>query len=381
MPSRALISAVFVAVAMLLVPVAAEAKRSVPERFYGVMWDRATVGAPDAAQEGQWALMARSGVETARTVFPWWRMQPHAGQAPDFSGTDRMVAFATAHNVRLLPVVQYTPAWAAIDPSNYASPPRDPSDYVNFIEALMMRYGPEGSFWQERPDLPRRPLREWQIWNEPHLQNYWDTGARGDNAWAEEYATLLKAASRKIRELDPDATIVLAGLADFAWQHLDRLARFGIRRYFDVASINFFTSRADRVLKGVRYFRTALRRAHMARRPIWLTEVTWPAGKGRVPTPGPLWQRQWWTTDAGMASRLRSIYSLAARESRRLRLWRVYWYTWSSAYESGDLFDYTGLNRYRGDSYESMPALKAYVASARRHQGCRKLSSGVCARR
>ena len=40
--------------------------------------------------------------------------------------------------------------------------------------------------------------------------------------------TLLKAASRKIRELDPDATIVLAGLADFAWQHLDRLARFGI---------------------------------------------------------------------------------------------------------------------------------------------------------
>ena len=51
----------------------------------------------------------------------------------------------------------------------------------------------------------------------------------------------------------------------------------------------------------------------------------------------------------------------------RLGLRRVYWYTWSSGYESGDLFDYTGLIRYRGGTYESMPALRAYARSARRN--------------
>ena len=100
-----------------------------------------------------------------------------------------------------------------------ASPPRDVDDYTAFIENLIARYGPAGSFWDERPDLPRRPLREWQIWNEPHLQGYWNTSGRGRNAWAREYAELLKSASRRIRELDPGATVVLAGLADFAWRH------------------------------------------------------------------------------------------------------------------------------------------------------------------
>ena len=129
---------------------------------------------------------------------------------------------------------------------------------------------------------------------------------------------------------------------------LDRLARFEIARHYDVAALNFFTSRAAQGPEGGALLpRRPATRAHAPRRPVWLTEVTWPAGKGRVPPPKPLWQRQWWVTDSGMATRLRELYTLAARASRKLRLRRVYWYTWSSGYESGDLFDYTGLNRYQ----------------------------------
>jgi hypothetical protein len=32
-------------------------------------------------------------------------------------------------------------------------------DYTAYLEALVRRYGPRGSFWDERPDVPRRPLR------------------------------------------------------------------------------------------------------------------------------------------------------------------------------------------------------------------------------
>ena len=44
--------------------------------FYAVMWDRDATKAPLAEQEAQWALMARSGVESVRTVFSWALAQP-----------------------------------------------------------------------------------------------------------------------------------------------------------------------------------------------------------------------------------------------------------------------------------------------------------------
>ncbi len=262
----------------------------------------------------------------------------------------------------MLPVVQSSPGWAAEIPDRYGSPPKRPSDYTAYLRALVLRYGPAGSFWDEHPELPRRPQREWQIWNEPHIDFYWSTKGRRKNSWAPGYARLLKESKRAIEAIDPGATIVLAGLADFAWDHLDRLNRFKIARHFDVAALNLFTSRPKLLIKGVKRFRQALRRGGEGRKPLWITETTWPAGKERVPLPGPLWQRAWYTTDTGMAGRLRGAYRLAARFSGRLGIGRMYWYTWSSAYRDDDLFDYAGLVRYRGGEYEPRPALAAYAA-------------------
>ena len=118
---RLLMTAAVLAAATLLTPALAEAKRGAPDRFYGVMWDRATVNAPEADQATQFELMASSGVETVRTVFPWWKIEPDPGSPPDFSETDRLVALASTHDISLLPVVAYTPGWAAIDPSRSSS--------------------------------------------------------------------------------------------------------------------------------------------------------------------------------------------------------------------------------------------------------------------
>jgi hypothetical protein len=343
-------------------PAAHAAQRKAPRGFYGVMWDRAADRATAAEREQQWALMAQSGVESVRTVFSWARMQPVEGTAPSLSETDALVELGARHRIRLLPIVLETPGWAADRPGPGA-PPADVGAYTEFLRSLVLRYGPAGSFWDEHPELPRFPLREWQIWNEPHLDFYWRT----DGDWARGYARLLDASKSAIESVDPRATIVLAALADFAWRHVARLNRFRIRRHFDVAALNFFTSRPRNVIRAARIFRRALRRGGARRKPIWITETTWPAGKDRVPVPRAAWQRAWYTTDAGMASRLRELYALAARNRRRLRLGRVYWYTWASAYEDGDLFDYSGLTRFSGGVFEARPALEAYAASARRH--------------
>jgi hypothetical protein len=347
-------------------PAAEAAKRKVPHDFYGVMWDGTATRAPDLQQATLWDLMVRSGVEAVRTEFSWAAAQPVGGEPPSFVATDRVVALAAARDITVLPIVMRTPAWAASDPGRgFASPPARTEDYVAYLQALVLRYGPQGSFWLERRDLPYRPLREWQVWNEPHLRYYWD----GDGDWASEYAQLLRASNSALKGSDPGSVTVLAGLADFVWNHLDRLYGAGIRGQYDVAAINFFTRSPALVLRGLRYTRRALRRAGEPRKRLWLTETTWPASKGRVDKPRAGWQLQWETTDRGMARRLTTFYALAARFRRRLRLDRVYWYTWASGYKDSDLFDYAGLVEFADGSFTPQRALSAYARSARRAQG------------
>jgi hypothetical protein len=368
------------AAALLAAAPATEASpRRVPLGFYGVMWDRAAASAPEADQAAQWDLMARSGVESVRTVFSWAKAQPEGGQPPSFAATDQVVALAAARKIRLLPIVVGTPAWAARDPgAGRASPPARIEDYTAYLQALVQRYGPKGSFWAERPDLPRRPLREWQIWNEPHLDAYWHVTGDDPTAWAPEYVALLRESKRAIEAVDPSATIVLASLADASWKLLTRLYRAGARGNFDVVGINIFTARPGFVMAAARLVRRVLRREHQPRMPMWVTETTFPAGEGRVSRPPLSWQQNWYTTDIGMAHRLRQLYRLGRRNHRRLRLARIYWYTWASAYDGqDDLFEYAGLTQY-GPSLTPRPALATYARSARRAEGCRKTAAGAC---
>ena len=370
-----LIAALAAFAILVAAPVADAGPRKVPRAFYGAFWGGAASEAPAADQTVQWDLMARSGVESVRTAFSWARAQPVGGKPPSFAATDEVVGLASQRNIKVLPVVSDTPRWAALG-SRSGSPPARVADYVAYLEALVRRYGPQGTFWAERPDIPRRPLREWQIWNEPHLDGYWR--ADGDDIWAQGYASLLQASNAALERADPGSVTVLAGLADFVWLHLRKLYRAGIRGHFDVAAMNFFTTRPGLVMKGVRLFRAQLKRAGDRRKPVWLTETTWPASKGRVKKPLPAWQRVWETTDAGAARRLSQFYRLAVGSRRRFRLGRVYWYTWSSAFREADLFDYSGLVRWRQTGYEAQPALRAYARSARRDQGCRKSAVGTC---
>ncbi len=84
-------------------------------------------------------------------------------------------------------MVIHAPDWAARHPGgNLDSPPREPEQYARFLAAAARRYGTGGSFWAERPELPRRPIRDWQIWNEPSLRDFWSV-----TSWARDYVALL----------------------------------------------------------------------------------------------------------------------------------------------------------------------------------------------
>jgi hypothetical protein len=350
------------------------AKRRVPQGFFGVQYDRGVAVAPEGDQDVQNALMARSGVESARAVFSWAAAQPEPGVPPDLSGTDALVARMTRHGMRVLPVVINTPLWARRYPDEDGSPPASLNDYAAYLRALIARYGPAGSFWSDHPELPRRPLREWQIWNEPHLQGFW---ASPDEPWEDSYTDLLRVAHDTVKQADPGAKVVLAALADVSWRHVQKIYNAGGRGLFDVMAMNFYTTHPRDEVRAVSHVRKVLKRNHNARMPVWLTEITWPAAKGRD-KPRAKWQRAWYQTDKGMAKRLTQAYAVLVKYHRSLRLGRVYWYTWSSEYRRGDLFAFGGLLSFNGSVFKARPALRAYQRSARRYEGCAKTSTGRC---
>jgi hypothetical protein len=110
-----------------------------------------------------------------------------------------------------------------------------------------------------------------------------------------------------------------------------------------------------------------MRRFRDRRKPIWITELSWPAAKGKTKnTTG------FETTDSGQAKRLSEGVRLLARARKRLRIQRVFWYTWLSREGSPNSFDYSGLRRERGGQIVSVPALGAFRKAARRLQGCAK---------
>jgi hypothetical protein len=369
-------TALIAALAALLLAAPAASARSVPQGFMGVMYDGGIEKSADDVQDGQWDLMASSGVETVRTVFNWADAQPGGrGSAFNFARTDGVVRRSTLRNVDLLPVVFYAPPWARAYRNRFTSPPKRRSDYVTYLAALVERYGPEGTFWSEHPELPRHPVREWQIWNEPHLPAYWDAPERGPFGYLRAYPLLLRSSYNIVKSLDPGAKIVLAGITQRAWEEIELLYQHHIKPYFDVAALQIFPQTVKRSVKASALFRDALRARRDGRKPIYVTEISWPASKGR--TQGIKYQRQ--ETPTGMASKLGTMYSAMARNRRRLRIGKVFWYTWSSAYgRGGSIFNYAGLQRFDSRGFSAQPALGAYRRAARRLEGCAKTATGVC---
>jgi hypothetical protein len=358
---------------------ASASARGVPQGFYGAVYDGAVTHATPQVQDAQFGQMAEAGVESVRTVFSWADAQPTAGGAVDFSRTDQVVALAAAHGMSLLPVVIYTPTWARADASTAASPPKHAGDYAAYVRALAGRYGSTGSFWSEHPELPRRPVTYWQIWNEPHLRLYWNA-----SHWQRGYGALLRASHAALRSTDPSGRVVLAGLTGFAWDALQSLYAQGhVKGAFDVAGLQTYTGSAPNLLRAVQLFRKVLARHGAASMPLWLTEMGWPAAKGRLRVPS--YQRTIATTDQGMATRLTSGYALLAAKhrARSVRVSRVYWYSWATPYVRSSnpgtgIFRFAGLLRFKGDVFTREPAYRAYVRSARSHEGCVKTATATC---
>lgn len=280
--------------------------------------------------------MHAAGAESLRLPVYWHDVQPDGPDSSDFTALDTEVAAAARAHLRVLAVVLWAPPWAASGKAAFNAPPRHPSDYARFLTLLIHRYGPHGSFWSANPALPRMPVRDWQIWNEPDHRYYWRT-----QPFVHRYVALLRAAHRAIKRADHGAKVVMAGFATIKpnWPVIHRLYRAGARGKFDVFAIHPYTAKPANVERLVALARRQLRRVHDAHRTLWATEITWPASKGHMRDP-----YGFAVSAHRQAANIRRVLPLLARNRRSLRLGRVFWESWLTGYRSkSNVFDYSGL--------------------------------------
>ena len=274
--------------------------------------------------------------------------------AYDLSFYDRFVADLTQRGLRVLPIVFNPPPFRSSAPAGARRrgtyPPARPGDMGRFAAVLARRYGPGGSIWRENPKLPFRPIRSWQIWNEPNLPVYWPTGP--DPA---AYVRLLRATGRAIERVDPKAEIVMAGLPESALgtppaRYLEGVYAAGGADAFDALALHTFGGTAEDVLAAAR----AARRVAAASGDdpaLWITELGWATG-------GP--PSEFRVSEAEQAGLLDSTLRALARRRQDLRLRGVVYFNWR------DSLPYAGGTRLLRPAHRAREPGRPAQARARR---------------
>jgi hypothetical protein len=341
------LAAVLVALAVLA-PTAGAAAPT-PPGFFGVV--------PQAMpSEGDLARM-QGTVETLRMPIFWFECEPAEGEY-DFASVDREVGEAAARGIRVLPFVYGTPGWLG----RQEKPPLAGEALVRwkgFLRALVGRYGPRGSFWLGQAH--REPIRRWQIWNEPNFRLFWAPKIEPAG-----YAKLLRVSATTIREADPGAKIVLAGVAPVGygmktWVFMRRLLRVpGIVKDFDFAALHPYSATIPELDYQLEKVRTAMAAGGAAHKPLLVTEFG-VASHGDYPS-------AFVVGEGGQAQFLHAAYSRLIAMRHRWRIAGAYWYTWQDEAEADPHCGFcqgAGLLRLDGTAKPSWFAYQHLAASTK----------------
>lgn len=348
----------------------------VPGGFVGTNVDGPMLTGQDGvAYPSQFGVMRSNGVQSIRAVFSWSIAQPYAswaqvpagqggmfvngagGVPTNFAGTDQIVELAAAQGITVLPTIIGAPSWDAGSMTALGlAPPRDNQPYGWYLTTLIGRYGPNGSFWSQHPNLPRRPIRMWEVWNEPNLVQFWPM-----RPWPSSYVALLRVAHGAIKQADPRAKVVLAALPNYSWRLLLQIYRVaGARRLFDVVDVHAYTKNPAGVIQILGFVRTSMKLGKDSNKQLIAGEVGWLSSGNQTAR-----QYDFQTTQSGQARNLRALLPLLAANRKALRLSAFYWYTWmGDEFKGANPFNFSGLVALQNGQVKAKPALKAFNQTA-----------------
>ena len=188
-----------------------------------------SVGAPqiwmspeDAERELDAA--AKTGARWLRVHIDWHFIEPVRGEF-DWAYADRWINGARSRGFTVLGLITNTPDWAREPGTSFSHPPIEASDYAEFVSAVVKRY-------QAR-------ISNWEIWNEPNLPRFFGFS----DGRPAGYVELLKAAYPAIKLVQPNSTVLAAGLSpavgvDAPPNFVNDMYIAGAKDYFDAIAMH-----------------------------------------------------------------------------------------------------------------------------------------------
>ncbi|MCB0215176.1 MAG: hypothetical protein H6648_01430 [Caldilineae bacterium] len=243
-----------------------------------------------------------AGASYWRAFIFWDEIEPVQTSPPsyDWSRYDLLFGRASAQGLRIIAEISGNPSWAADYPGG---PPRNLDDLARFAAAAVERY--DGDGLADAPGGIR--IREWELYNEPDLADpKIALQGRGWGFWGHrgaEYARMLRRVYPVIKLANPEARVILGGLAHDAFlpddgpfdpDFLDDLLEAGGGRFFDVMNFHYYPPFAPAyaahgidVLGKAGYIRKKLR-AYGLEKPLMITEAgMWSAAEPPYPPATP----------------------------------------------------------------------------------------------
>ena len=345
-----------VAAAISLLPAPALADGAVPDGFYGV-----NPGDLFKQPQSQWdahlQTIADDGVQVVRMGAWWSDLEPgppvNGVHTYSWSDIDQQVAALARHNLQWEPLLCFSATWGSTIPGDYNGAPDGTANFSLFAAALAKRYGPGGSFWAEHPELPALPVTAYEVWNEENAKVYWHPST------PEDYADLYAATRDAIHGVDPNARVVVGGLAaadngsvispaDFLRKMVAH--RPDLKGNMDAVALHPYARNPQGVYDKIAAFRNDLDSIVGPGIPVELTEIGWS------------------TTDVSESTRADYLRELASTLPRTdCGLGRMTAYAWlGPEQDPGDREQWFGIAHKDGSN---KPSADAFAASVRMMRG------------
>ena len=349
----------------------ASAAHALPAGFWGVV--------PQShLSNEQFQRLGGGGVESIRIPIGWGSVQTTQGGEFNWAGFDSLIEESAKAGIKVLPFLSGAPKWAVPEKTvpgagGLKAPARLPvsgaarTGWIAFLTAAVARYGPTGSFWAEHPGVPKRPIRVWQIWNEPNFKYFI---AKPNPA---EYGKLVKISYTALRAADPGAQIVLAGLfarpkgartasgkhKSLNWYASDFLSQMykttpGLKTRFNGVALHPYTIRANEVPAVTEEFRKVLTDNKDGGKGLWMTELGWSSGKASA-------GNQFAKGLGGQARELRTSFTILRNKQVKWKLKSIFWFSVDDAPGACNFCDGSGLF---GEGFQPKPAWFSYVRFA-----------------
>jgi hypothetical protein len=328
-----------------------------PQAFYGMT-------AQTQLPQSEYNRMKKNGVGSFRLGIAWNAVESSPG-VYSFAPIDPYVARVARAGIEPFAFLGATPAFYGVNcaPEDCfrSLPSQNPVQrfaWQNFLRACVLRYGPRGTFWAQNPGVPKRPIRNWQIWNEQNFVFF--TEPRSPNL----YATLVKDSHQAISSVDRGAKVILGGLFGHpkpaqglsATAFLDRLYRVrGIKASFDGVAIHPYAKNASTLKPDIDAIRRVMKRRGDSRTGLYLTEFGWGSGRDTAFEKG----------IRGQVRELGRAYTLLRNIRIQARIIRTYWFAWNDLFGSCNFCDSAGLVRVNGSAKPALARFKALARSRR----------------